>query len=151
PRRRGDRMNGRAMKRREFITLIGGAAAWPLAARAQQGERVRHLAAMMGGRNADTDPEGRTWFAAFRQGVQELGWIEGRSFRADYRWPAGEPERTRLIAKEFVDLKPDVLFAGSTPGVLALLEETRTIPIVFTALSDPVGTGVVKSYAQPGG
>jgi len=144
-------MNGRAMKRREFITLIGGAAAWPLAARAQQSERVRHLAAMMGGRNADTDPEGRTWFAAFRQGLQELGWIEGRSFRADYRWPAGEPERMRLIAKEFVDLKPDVLFAASTPAVLALLQETRTIPIVFTNLSDPIGTGVVTSYAQPGG
>jgi putative ABC transport system substrate-binding protein len=106
---------------------------------------------MMGGRNADTDLEGRTWFAAFRQGLQELGWIEGRSFRADYRWPAGEPERMRVIAKEFVDLKPDVLFAGSTPAVLALLQETRTIPIVFTNLSDPIGTGVVTSYAQPGG
>src|SRR5262249_54533656 len=145
------RLAGAAMRRREFTTLIGGAATWPIAARAQQGERVRHLGAIMGGRNADTDPEGRSWFAAFRQGLQELGWIEGRSFRADYRWPAGEPERMRLIAKEFVNLKPDVLFAGSTPVVLALLEETRTIPIVFTALSDPVGTGVVKSYAQPGG
>src|SRR5215510_4141916 len=139
------------MRRREFITLLSGAAAWPIAARAQQGERVRHLAAMMGGRNADTDPEGRAWFAAFRQGLQELGWIEGRSFRADYRWPAGEPDRMRLIAKEFVNLKPDVLFAGSTPAVLALLQETRTIPIVFTNLSDPLGTGVVTGYAQPGG
>ena len=140
------------MRRREFITLLGGtAAAWPLTARAQQGERVRHLAAMMGGRNADTDAEGRAWFAAFRQGLQELGWIEGRNFRADYRWPAGEPDRMRLIAKEFVNLKPDVLFAGSTPAVLALLQETRAIPIVFTNLSDPVGTGVVTSYARPGG
>jgi ABC-type uncharacterized transport system substrate-binding protein len=140
------------VKRREFITLLSGAAAtWPLAARAQQAERVRHLAAMMGGRNADTDPEGRSWFAAFRQGLQELGWIEGRNFRADYRWPAGEPDRMRLIAKEFVNLKPDVLFAGSTPAVLALLQETRTIPIVFTNLSDPVGTGVVTSYARPEG
>jgi putative ABC transport system substrate-binding protein len=137
--------------RRAFISALGSAAAWPLVAHAQQGERVRHLAAMMGGRNADTDPEGRSWFAALRQGLQELGWIEGRSFRADYRWPAGEPERMRLIAKEFVSLKPDVLFAGSTPAVLALLQETRTIPIVFTNLSDPVGTGVVTSYAQPGG
>ena len=77
------------MNRREFITLLGGAAAaWPLAARAQQGERVRLLAAMMGGRNADTDLEGRAWFAAFRQGLQELGWVEGRNFRADYRWPS---------------------------------------------------------------
>jgi putative tryptophan/tyrosine transport system substrate-binding protein len=106
---------------------------------------------MMGGRNADTDPEGRIWFAAFRQGLQVLGWIEGRSFRADYRWPAGEPDRMRLIAKEFVNLKPDVLFAGSTPAVLALVQETSTIPIVFTNLSDPIGTGVVSSYARPGG
>ena len=140
------------MKRREFITLLGGAAAaWPLAARAQPDDRVRRLAAMMGGRNADTDPEGRAWFAVFRQSLQELGWVEGRNFRADYRWPAGEPDRMRVIAKEFVDLQPDVLFAGSTPAVLALLQETRTIPIVFTNLSDPVGTGVVASFARPGG
>ncbi len=140
------------MKRREFITLLGGAAAaWPLAARAQQSERVRHLAAMMGGRNADTDVEGRAWFTAFRQGLQELGWVEGRNLRADYRWPAGEPARMRVIAKDFVEAKPDVLFAGSTPGVLALLAETRTIPIVFTNLNDPVGTGAVASFARPGG
>ena len=139
--------------RREFITLLGGAAAaWPLAARAQQqSERVRHLAAMMGGRNADTDVEGRAWFTAFRQGLQELGWVEGRNLRADYRWPAGEPARMRVIAKDFVEAKPDVLFAGSTPGVLALLAETRTIPIVFTNLNDPVGTGAVASFARPGG
>ena len=139
------------MKRREFITLLGGAAAaWPLTARAQP-DRMRHLAAMMGGRNADTDIEGRAWFVAFRQGLQELGWLDGRNFRADYRWPAGEPARMRVIAKEFVELKPDVLFAASTPAVLALLAETRTIPIVFASLSDPVGTGVVASYARPGG
>ena len=77
--------------------------------------------------------------------------MEGRNFRADYRWPAGEPDRMRVIAKEFVDLQPDVLFAASTPAVLALLQETRTIPIVFTNLSDPVGTGVVGSFARPGG
>src|SRR5262245_5891242 len=102
------------MKRRAFISLLGGAAAssvsWPPAGRAQQpGERVRHLAAMMGGRNADTDVEGRAWFTAFRQGLQDLGWVEGRNFRADYRWPAGEPDRMRVIAKEFIDLQPDVL------------------------------------------
>src|SRR5262245_62309276 len=101
------------MRRREFIMLLGGAAApprlWPLAARAQQGDRVRRLAAMMGGRNADTDPEGRTWFSAFRQGLQDLGWVEGRNFRADYRWPAGDLDRMRVIAKEFIDLQPDVL------------------------------------------
>jgi putative ABC transport system substrate-binding protein len=140
------------VKRREFIALIGGAAvAWPLVVRAQPDDRVRRLAAMMGGRNADIDPEGRAWFAVFRQSLQELGWVEGRNFRADYRWPAGEPDRMRVIAKEFVDLQPDVLFAASTPAVLALLQETRTIPIVFTNLSDPVGTGVVASFARPGG
>ena len=138
--------------RREFMTLLGGAAAaWPLAARAQQGDRVRLLVAMMGGRNADTDPEGRAWFVAFRQALQELGWVEGRNFRADYRWPSGDLDRMRAIAKEFVDLKPDVIFAGNTPSVEALLRETRAIPIVFTNLSDPVGTGVVAGLASPGG
>ena len=140
------------MRRRNFITLIGGAAAaWPLAARAQRGDRVRLLVAMMGGRNADTDPEGRAWFMAFRQALQELGWVEGRNFRADYRWPAGDLDRMRAIAKEFVDLKPDLMFAGNTPSVVALLRETHTIPIVFTNLSDPVGTGVVGGLASPGG
>ena len=140
------------MKRREFITLLGGAvAAWPLAARAQQAERVRLLVAMMGGRNADTDLEGRAWFAAFRQALQELGWVEGRNFRADYRWPSGDLDRMRAIAKEFVDLKPDVMLASDTPSVEALLRETRTIPIVFTNLADPVGTGLVRSLARPGG
>jgi putative ABC transport system substrate-binding protein len=139
------------VKRREFITLFGGAAAWPRAARAQQAERVRRLAAMMGGNNADTDADGRAWFMAFRQGLQEMGWVEGRNFRADYRWAAGDLDRMRVIAKDFVDLQPDVLFGGSTSAVLALLRETRTIPIVFTNLSDPVGTGVVASFARPGG
>jgi putative tryptophan/tyrosine transport system substrate-binding protein len=139
------------LKRREFITLLGSAAAWPFAARAQQGDRVRLLAAMMGGHDADTDPEGRAWFAAFTQALQQLGWVERRNFRADYRWPAGDLDRIRLIAKEFVDLKPDVILAGNTPSVVALLHETRSIPIVFTNLSDPVGTGVVGSLARPGG
>src|SRR5262245_59262096 len=122
------------MRRREFITLLGGAAAWPLAARAQHGERVRRLAVMMGGRNADTDPEGRAWFSAFRQGLEDLGWVEGRNFRADYRWPAGDLDRMRVIAKEFIDLQPDVLVAGNTPAVVSLLQETRKIPIVFTSV-----------------
>jgi putative tryptophan/tyrosine transport system substrate-binding protein len=140
------------MRRRDFITLLGGvAAAWPLAVRAQPSDRVRRLAAMMGGRNADTDPDGRAWFSAFRQGLQDLGWVEGHNFRADYRWPAGDLDRMRVIAKEFIDLQPDVLVAGNTPAVVSLLRETRTIPIVFTLLSDPVGTGVVASLARPGG
>src|SRR5262249_35274336 len=140
------------IQRRKFLATLGGAAAgWPLVARAQQSERVRHLAAMMGGRNADTDVEGRALFTAFRQGLLELGWVEGRNLRADYRWPAGEPARMRVIAKDFVEAKPDVLFAGSTPGVLALLAETRTLPIVFTNLNDPVGSGAVASFTRPGG
>ena len=88
-------------------------AAWPLAARGQQGDRVRRLVAMMGGRNADTDPEGRAWFAAFRKALEDLGWVEGRNFRADYRWPSGDVDRMEAIAKEFIDLKPDVMFAGA--------------------------------------
>src|SRR6266576_6413918 len=103
------------MRRREFIKLLGGSAVvWPLAARAQQPDGLRFLTAMMGGRNGDADPEGRAWFLAFRQGLAHLGWIEGRNFRADYRWPAGDFDRIRTIAKEFVDLKPDVIFAAST-------------------------------------
>src|SRR5262245_17104722 len=139
--------------RRKFLATLGGAAAaWPITTRAQQpADRVRLLVAIMGGRNADADPEGRAWFAAFRQALQELGWVEGRNFRADYRWPSGDLGRMRAIAKEFVDLKPDVMLAGNTPSVEALLRETRTIPIVFTNLSDPVGTGVVASLARPGG
>jgi putative ABC transport system substrate-binding protein len=103
---------------------------------------------MMGGRNADTDPEGRAWFAAFRRALQQLGWVEGRNFRADYRWPSGDLDRMRAIAKEFVDLKPDVMFAGNAPSVVALQRETRTIPIVFANLADPVGSGVVGSFAH---
>src|SRR5262249_45442011 len=147
PRGRGDRV----IARRNFLTLLGSAAAWPLVASAQPSDRVRRLAAMMGGNNADTDAAGRGWFMAFRQGLQEMGWVEGRNFRADYRWAAGDLDRMRVIAKDFVDLQPDVLFGGSTPTVLALLRETRTIPIVFTNLSDPVGTGIVASFARPSG
>jgi putative tryptophan/tyrosine transport system substrate-binding protein len=106
---------------------------------------------MMGGRNADTDLQGRAWFAAFRQALQELGWVEGHNFRADYRWPSGDLDRMQAIAKELIDLKPDVMFAGNTPSVEALLRETRTIPIVFANLADPVGSGVVGSFAHPGG
>jgi putative ABC transport system substrate-binding protein len=139
------------MRRREFITLLACTAAWPLTARAQQPNRLPLLTAMMGGRNGDADPEGRAWFSAFRQGLARLGWIEGRNFRADYRWPAGDLDRMRVIAKEFVDLKPDVIFAANTAAVAALLQETRTIPIVFANLSDPIGTGLVASLARPSG
>jgi putative ABC transport system substrate-binding protein len=139
------------MRRREFIALAGAAAAWPLAAHAQQPNRLGHLAALMGGRNGDTDAEGRAWFAAFRKSLQELGWVEGRNFRADYRWPAGDVDRMRILARDFTASKADVLFAGNTPSVQALLAETLAIPIVFANLSDPVGSGLVASLAWPGG
>jgi putative ABC transport system substrate-binding protein len=143
---------GADMRRREFIRLFGGAAAgWPLAASAQQAARVRRVAAIMGGQNGDTDPEGRAWFLAFRKALKDLGWEEGHNFYIEYRWPAGDLDRIHTIAKEFVGLKPDVIFAGNTPSVVALLRETRSVPIVFTNLSDPVGTGVVGSLARPGG
>jgi len=139
------------LKRREFIALVSLTAAWPLAARAQQGGHVRRITAIMGGSNGDSDPEGRAWYMAFKQALRDLGWEEGRNVYVEYRWPAGDLDRIRLIAKEFVDLKPDVILAGNTPSVVALLHETRSIPIVFTNLSDPVGTGVVGGLARPGG
>jgi putative tryptophan/tyrosine transport system substrate-binding protein len=146
-------MQSDRLRRREFIAVLGGAAAagWPLAASAQQAARVRRVAAIMGGQNGDTDPEGRAWFLAFRKALKDLGWEEGHNFYIEYRWPAGDLDRIQAIAKEFVDLKPDVIFAGNTPSVVALLRETRSVPIVFTNLSDPVGTGVVGSLARPGG
>jgi putative ABC transport system substrate-binding protein len=147
----GPQMRFDEVKRRDFIALVGGAvAARPRVACAQPSQ-LRHLAALMGGRNGDTDVEGRAWYQVFRQSLQELGWVEGRNLRADYRWPTGEPDRARLIAKEFVESKPDVLFGGNTISVRALLGETRAIPIVFANLIDPVGSGLVASLARPGG
>ena len=118
------------IRRRDFVILLGcgTVAAWPLAARAQQAERVRLLVAMMGGRNADTDLEARAFFVAFRQALQELGWVEGRNFRADYRWPSGDLDRTRAIAKEFVDLKPDVIFAADATVRQRFADQGQDIP-----------------------
>jgi ABC-type uncharacterized transport system substrate-binding protein len=118
------------MKRRTFITLIGGAAAWPLAARAQQQTgAVRRIGVLTG--YTESDPEGQSPVAAFRRSLQELGWIEGRNVRIDYRWAAGEVDRIQKFAKELVDLQPDVILAVTTPSVTSLLRETRTVPIVF--------------------
>jgi putative ABC transport system substrate-binding protein len=137
------------MKRREFITLLGGvAAAWPLAARAQQGGRVRRVGVFMS--TAEDDTESKARVAAFLQGLQELGWTDGRNMRIDVRWPAGDAERIRRYATEFVALAPDVILAtGATVG--PLLQATRDVPIVFTIISDPVGAGFVDSLARPGG
>src|SRR5262245_4162753 len=136
------------MKRREFITLLGGAAAWPLAARAQQSERMRRIGVLMN--LAPDDPEGRARVAAFQQRLQELGWVDGRNVQIDHRWGA-DVARFRTYAAELVALAPDVIVAGGNPVVGALREATRSVPIVFALVADPVGSGYVASLSRPGG
>ena len=136
------------MKRREFITLLGGAAAWPLAARAQQPNRARRIAVMMGW----SENEGyRSWIAVFVQRLAQLGWADGRNVRIDIRWTNGDIDQARTFAKELVALEPDVILAATTPVTAALQRETRTIPIVFVVVSDPVGAGFVAGLPRPGG
>ena len=139
------------MKRREFITLLAGAVAQPLAARAQQGDRVRRIGVLMG--YAESDSDARAWYAAFRAELQTLGWTEGRSIQIDTRWATpDDAESMRRFAMELVTLQPDLLLSSSTPTTTALLKQTRhTIPIVFAMAADPVGSGFVASFAQPGG
>ena len=135
--------------RRKFIALIGGAAAWPLAARAQQGEPMRRIGALMS--TAADDPEGQARIAAFQQGVQQFGWTIGRNVRIDSRWPVGDSERTRRYAAELVALAPDVILAVSSATTEPLLHATRTVPIVFVQVAEPVGAGFVETLARPGG
>jgi putative tryptophan/tyrosine transport system substrate-binding protein len=138
------------MKRREFIGLIPGAAlAWPLAARAQQQDRVRRIGVLMAYTKDDLEDQQRV--TALQDGLKQLGWNEGRNIRSEFRWYAGDPERARSAAKELLDLKPDVILVGATPGFAALRKETVTVPIVFVAVTDPVGLGLVESLARPGG
>lgn len=138
------------MGRRQFIRLIGSAAAvWPLAALAQPSDRVRRVGVLMV--DAESDPEGQSSATALRQGLEELGWVDGRNLRIDYRWAAGQVARVRAFAKELVDLQPDAIIARSTPAVSALLQETRSLPIVFTTVSDPIGSGFVSRLSHPGG
>ena len=138
------------MRRRQFITLLGGAAAaWPLAVRAQQGERMRRIGALIGG--AETDPESRARVAALREGLEQRGWSEGRNLRIDYRWASADSDRIRAFAAELVATAPEAIFAHTTPATTRLLEATRNIPIVFASVSDPVGDGIVASFARPGG
>jgi putative tryptophan/tyrosine transport system substrate-binding protein len=138
------------MKRRQFITLLGGAvASWPLAALGQQGERMRRIGVLMS--TAADDAQSQLRLAAFLQGLQESGWADGRNVRIDIRWAAGEPELYRRYAAELVALAPDVILGAVTTSVRALLEVTRTIPIVFAAATDPVGGGLIASLARPGG
>jgi putative ABC transport system substrate-binding protein len=136
--------------RREFITLLGGAAAsWPLAARAQQPARMRRIGVLM--TLAADDAEAMARLAAFLQELQQLGWTDNRNVHVDYRWGAGEHERIRRHAAELVALAPEVILANGTAGVGPLLQATRTVPIVFVQVSDPVGAGYVASLARPGG
>jgi len=137
------------VRRREFITLLGGAAAWPLAARAQQPQRTRRIGVLLS--LAESDPEGRAQFSGFMQGLAELGWIDGRNLRTEVRWGRGDVDRIRTFAKELVTLHPDVIVAHGTPVTAALHRETRTIPIVFVTVSDPVGDGFVAGLPHPGG
>ena len=133
-------------RRRDFITLLGGAAAWPLAARAQQPERMRRVGVLMG------YPEAQSEFASFMDELRKLGWVDGRNLRIDTRWgiPA-DPDSMHRFARELVALQPDLILSQSTPTTAALLQETRIIPIVFAIVADPVGSGFVASLARPGG
>src|SRR5262245_4281078 len=141
---------GMAMKRREFIKLIGGAAAsWPPVVRAQQRDEVRRIGVIVN--VAADDPEAQASVAALKQSMQQLGWSDERNLQIDLRGTPGDPERMQAFAKELVALKPDVILSRSTPVTAALLKQTRTIPIVFTVVSDPVGERFVESLARPGG
>jgi putative ABC transport system substrate-binding protein len=139
------------MRRRNFITLLGGAAAaWPLAARAQQGERVRRIGVLSGGQRGD-DPDAQAIIAAFLQGLQQLGWTDGRNVRIDIRWGAGNVDNIRKYAVEVAALAPDAIFAAGNSIMAPLLQATRTVPIVFANVADPVGAGFVDSLSRPGG
>jgi putative ABC transport system substrate-binding protein len=138
------------MRRRAFISLLGGATAWPLAARAQQGERVRRIGVLAGGAVAsDADTQERN--AAFAHGLQQLGWTDGRNLRIDYRYGLGNAANVRKYATELVALAPDVILVSGASALAPLLQATRTVPIVFVSVADPVGAGFVESMARPGG
>jgi putative ABC transport system substrate-binding protein len=136
--------------RRDFIALLGGAAvAWPVAARAQQPEQMRRIDVLMA--YAESDPEGQALVAAFREGLQKLGWTESRNIRIDTRWAAADVELMQRFAREIVELRPDLVLTQNTPTTAAMLQQTRSIPIIFATGSDPVGSGFVASFARPGG
>jgi ABC-type uncharacterized transport system substrate-binding protein len=137
------------LKRREFITLVSGAAVvWPVAARAQQRERMRRIGVLMGWSQNDLY---RSWVDVFVQGLAQLGWVDGRNVQIDVRWAGGDVGLMGTFAKELSELQPDVIFAGTTPVTAALQRETRTIPIVFVVVSDPIGAGFVAGLPRPGG
>jgi putative ABC transport system substrate-binding protein len=135
--------------RRDFFMLLGGAAVWPLAARAQQSDQMRRIGLLMG--IADNDPEAQSRVNAFRRGLLELGWIEGRNIQIDSRFAAADPTRIRASVAELMALSPDLFVANGTPVLAALRQATSSIPIVFAAVNDPVGQGFISSLAHPGG
>jgi putative tryptophan/tyrosine transport system substrate-binding protein len=138
------------MRRREFITLLGGAASWPLAARAQQGDRMRRIGVLMG--LDENDPLAKTSVSAFIQALAGLGWTDGRNVQMDLRWAdGGDTNRIRALAQELVGLRPDIILAGTTPATAAVQRETRTIPIVFAGVADPVASGFVERLDRPSG
>jgi putative ABC transport system substrate-binding protein len=137
------------MKRREFISLVSGAAAWPLAARAQQGQRMRRIGILMA--FAESDPQAQGFVNAFREGLQKLGWTEGQNIQIDIRWGATDPALIQQFAKELVASQPNLILSSGTPTTLVLLQQTRTIPIIFATVVDPVGSGLVTNLPQPGG
>jgi putative ABC transport system substrate-binding protein len=137
------------MKRREFITLVGSAATWPLAARAQQPSGMRRIGVLLG--NAESDPQAQAGLTKFAKALQDLGWNVGRNIAIDYRWAAADLGRMTTFAKDLVALRPDLIVGSTTPVIEALQRETKTIPIVFAIVSDPVGSGFVNSLSRPGG
>jgi ABC-type uncharacterized transport system substrate-binding protein len=138
------------MRRREFITLFSSAVSmWPLAAYAQQGHQMRLIGVLVG--NAENDAIAQSWLAVFRGALTKLGWTEGRNLRIELRWSAGDADKMRMLAKELVDLRPDAILGVTTPVIGALAQETRTIPIVFAGVSDPIGSGFAASFTHPGG
>jgi ABC-type uncharacterized transport system substrate-binding protein len=137
------------MKRREFIMLLGGAAAWPLAARAQQPNGMRRIGILI--TLAESDTVGQAYVGAFREELQKLGWMEGRTFRIDTRRATPDVESIQRFAKELVALQPDVILTQNTPTTASMLQQTRTIPIIFANVADPVGSGFVASLPRPGG
>jgi putative ABC transport system substrate-binding protein len=138
------------MQRREFITLLGGAAAaWPLGARAQQDGRVRRVGVLLA--FDEVDPEAQAVFASMRQGLRELGWIEGRNLQMEVRWASGDSGRLRVNAAELVGMMPDIIFVNGSRPLMEVLRESRSVPTVFAEITDPVAQGFVQSLARPGG
>jgi len=138
------------MRRREFITLLGGAtAAWPLPLRAQQIERIRRIGFLSS--NAESDPQAGPFLSALNDGMRQLGWIDGKNIKIEARWAAADLNRMAALARELVSLQPDLIVGQATPGIAALQRETKSIPIVFVVVSDPVGSGFVSSLPRPGG